>query len=211
MPGLTAVFFFSCQAWGFLNFLVSLTVHVRHSLPWRSTIIQCSHLGSFQIFSAQAASQTNSIRISGIRMFWELSKWFHCAPRDGNHCFINDVVLCNPMICVCICVTYIYFSTSVFSVTLSEENQSLLSFYYVLGFVLRSFTCYLILFIIILKDFIYLFLERGEGRKRNINMWLLLACALLGTQACYSNRWPFALQSSTQSTEPHQPGHVISF
>ena len=42
------------------------------------------------------------------------------------------------------------------------------------------------------KDFIYLFLERGEGkekeRKRNSNVWLPLACLLLGTwpavQAC---------------------------
>ena len=34
-----------------------------------------------------------------------------------------------------------------------------------------------------LKDFIYLFLERGEGkekeRKRNINVWLPLKCPLV--------------------------------
>ena len=43
-----------------------------------------------------------------------------------------------------------------------------------------------------LKDFIYLFLERGEGREkkreRNGNVWLPLMCPLLGTwlttQAC---------------------------
>ena len=43
-----------------------------------------------------------------------------------------------------------------------------------------------------LKDCIYLFSERGEGREkekeRNINVWLLLTCPLLGTwpttQAC---------------------------
>ena len=42
------------------------------------------------------------------------------------------------------------------------------------------------------KDFIYLFLERGEGRERererNINVWLILMGSLLGTllptQAC---------------------------
>ena len=42
------------------------------------------------------------------------------------------------------------------------------------------------------KDFTYLFLDRGEGREkerdRNINVWLPLACPLLGawptTQAC---------------------------
>ena len=39
-----------------------------------------------------------------------------------------------------------------------------------------------------LKYFIYLFLERGEGREkereRNINVWLPLAHPLLRTQAC---------------------------
>ena len=43
-----------------------------------------------------------------------------------------------------------------------------------------------------LKDFIYLLLEKGEGREkereRNINVWLPLMCPLLGTwpttQAC---------------------------
>ena len=45
---------------------------------------------------------------------------------------------------------------------------------------------------LLFKDFIYLFLERGEGREkereRNINVWLPLAFPLLGawpaTQAC---------------------------
>ena len=35
-----------------------------------------------------------------------------------------------------------------------------------------------------LKDFIYLFLERGEGRERNINVWLPLIWPPLGT-------WPW--------------------
>ena len=38
------------------------------------------------------------------------------------------------------------------------------------------------------KDFIYLFLEREEGRERNINVWLPLTWLLVGTwpttQAC---------------------------
>ena len=37
---------------------------------------------------------------------------------------------------------------------------------------------------VFLKDFIYLFLERGEGgeeRERNIEVWLLLERPLLGT------------------------------
>ena len=45
---------------------------------------------------------------------------------------------------------------------------------------------------VFLKDFIYLFLERGEGREkereRNINVWLPLVCPTPGTwpatQAC---------------------------
>ena len=40
-------------------------------------------------------------------------------------------------------------------------------------------------FFFLKKDFIYLFLDRGEGkekkRERNINVWLLLTCPLLGT------------------------------
>ena len=47
-------------------------------------------------------------------------------------------------------------------------------------------------FFIFFKDFIYLFLDRGEGwekeRERNINVWLPLTHPLLGawpaTQAC---------------------------
>ena len=48
------------------------------------------------------------------------------------------------------------------------------------------------IFLLFFTYFIYLFLDRGEGRekerKRNINVWLPLACSLLGTwpatQAC---------------------------
>ena len=62
-----------------------------------------------------------------------------------------------------------------------------------------------------LKDFIYLFLERGERRKnerhRNINVWLPLACPQLGTwpatQACALTR---NQTSARWYTEPHQPG-----
>ena len=73
------------------------------------------------------------------------------------------------------------------------------------------------------KDFIYLFLERGEGRKeRNINVWLLLVHPPLGTwpatQACGFNspdwelNWQnFGLQASTQTTEPYQPGPKKKF
>ena len=68
------------------------------------------------------------------------------------------------------------------------------------------------------KKRFYLFLERGEGREkereRNTNVWLPLACALLGTssatQACAlaweSNRWPFGLQAGAQFTQPPQQG-----
>ena len=67
-------------------------------------------------------------------------------------------------------------------------------------------------------DFIYLFLERGEGREkkreRNINVWLPLVRPPTGDTACNpgmcpdweSNHRPFVSQAGTQSTEPHQPG-----
>ena len=68
------------------------------------------------------------------------------------------------------------------------------------------------------KDFIYLFLERGERREeereRNINVWLPLTRPLLGDLAWNpglcpdreSNPQPFGSKAGTQSTEPHQPG-----
>ena len=67
------------------------------------------------------------------------------------------------------------------------------------------------------KDYTYLFLERGEGRetdwKRNINA-VASHASPTGDLACIpgmcsdweSNLWPFGLQASTQSSEPHQPG-----
>ena len=53
-------------------------------------------------------------------------------------------------------------------------------------------SCVVVLFFFFFKDFIYSFLERGEGkdkeRERNINVWLPLTCPPLGTwpatQAC---------------------------
>ena len=68
------------------------------------------------------------------------------------------------------------------------------------------------------KDFIYLFLERGEGkekeRERNINVWLPLKRFLLGiwpaTQACAltGNRTgdPLVCRPTLNPTEPLQPG-----
>ena len=74
---------------------------------------------------------------------------------------------------------------------------------------------------IFLKDFIYLFLERGRkgGREGNINVWLPFMHSLLETwpmiQACALdwelNWWPFGSQAGTQSTKPHQPGPKIFF
>ena len=73
------------------------------------------------------------------------------------------------------------------------------------------------------KDFIYVFLERGEGREkeweRNINVWEIhwsVASHTTPTGDLAHNRdmcpdwesnWlPFSSQAGTQSTEPHQPG-----
>ena len=76
-----------------------------------------------------------------------------------------------------------------------------------------------------LKDFIYLFLERVEGREkereRNINVWLPLVHPQRGWEDLArnpgmcpdweSNRWPFGSQASAQSTELHQPGLYFCF
>ena len=73
--------------------------------------------------------------------------------------------------------------------------------------------------IILFKDFIYLFLERGEGdREKHCCVRETVASHMPLTRdlACNpgmcpnweSNQQPFSLQSSAQSTEPHQPGLI---
>ena len=78
------------------------------------------------------------------------------------------------------------------------------------------------------KDFIYLFLERGERREkereRNINVQeihlLVDSCTPPTGDLAHnpgmcpdweSKWWPFGFQSSTQSTEPHHPGQPSFF
>ena len=80
---------------------------------------------------------------------------------------------------------------------------------------------YLLLFKKIL--FIYLFLERGEGKEKdregNINVWLLLTHPHAGDLVCNlgfcpdweSNQRPFGSQAGTQSTDAHQPGVICHF
>ena len=79
------------------------------------------------------------------------------------------------------------------------------------------------IYLVIFEDFIYLVLEeRKEERERNINVqrdtWLVASCIPpTGDPArnlgmCLNwewNQWPFRLQASTQSTEPHQPGLFV--
>ena len=83
----------------------------------------------------------------------------------------------------------------------------------------RLFIFELTLFLFFFKIFIYLFLERGAGRekerKRSINVWLPLACSLLGiwpkTQAYALTENPtggFSLvPTPALNSESHQPGH----
>ena len=71
--------------------------------------------------------------------------------------------------------------------------------------------------------FIYLFLERGEGKEKdregNINVWLLLThphardfvCNLGFCPDWESNQRPFGSQAGTQSTDAHQPGVICHF
>ena len=74
-----------------------------------------------------------------------------------------------------------------------------------------------------LKDFIYLYLDRGKGRgiekKRNISVWLPLTCNPHWGTACNlsmcpdweSNQQPFGSQAGTQCIEPHQPGLFLFY
>ena len=70
----------------------------------------------------------------------------------------------------------------------------------------------------IFKDFIYLFLDRGEGRETERERECVVAFQAppTGDLACNpgmcpdweSNQPPIGSQVGAQSTEPHQPGHM---
>ena len=74
------------------------------------------------------------------------------------------------------------------------------------------------------KDFIYLLLARGREKKREKQSakceremdQSIASCWRSGPQPRHccdweSNQRPLGLQAGTQSTEPHQPGHVFLF
>ena len=64
--------------------------------------------------------------------------------------------------------------------------------------------------------FIYLFLERGEGRERGRETSIASHVPPTGDLAynpgmhpdCELNQRPFGSQAGTQSTEPHRPGQA---
>ena len=77
---------------------------------------------------------------------------------------------------------------------------------------------------LLFKDFIYLLLERGKGRERNINMQetreLVVSCLPPAGNPAHnpgmcpeweSNWWLLGSQDSPKSTEPHQLGHQTGF
>ena len=72
-------------------------------------------------------------------------------------------------------------------------------------------------FYFIFKDFIYLFLDRGEGREKEGEKHPCVVASRApptghlarNPDTCpdwESNQRPFGSQASAQSTEPHQPG-----
>ena len=68
------------------------------------------------------------------------------------------------------------------------------------------------------EDFIYLFLERGEGREKREGKTSMSGCLPCvspppPTGCCRNlgNQRPSGSQASTQSTKPHQPGSKIPF
>ena len=77
---------------------------------------------------------------------------------------------------------------------------------------------YILVDIRVLLDFIYLFLERGEGRERGrlgekhqceVASWVPPSGDLVRNPGMCPdwelNLQPFGLKAGTQSTEPHQP------
>ena len=102
------------------------------------------------------------------------------------------------------------------------ESQSLSSDVCCLNMTRSLGLCLLFIHSFIHSDCIYLFLERGESREEErekiINVWLSLACPLLGTwpatQACaltgnQTGNLLVLRPVSPQSTEPHQPGLTV--
>ena len=85
------------------------------------------------------------------------------------------------------------------------------------------FIDFILIFVFMFKDFIYLFLDGGEGwekeGERNVNVWLPLVCPLLGTWPATQARAPdwessqrlFGSQTGVQSSEPHPPGPSTPF
>ena len=104
-------------------------------------------------------------------------------------------------------------------------------FYYIYYYIIFLMAYFLFAYLvkcIFLKDFIYLVLERGEGRQeereRTMDVqekhWSVASCNPRtghlahnpGTCPDWEWNWqPFSLQASTQFTEPHQPGPNIFF
>ena len=78
--------------------------------------------------------------------------------------------------------------------------------------------CFLFFSFLILKDFIYLFLERGEEGEKYQCVVVFRTPPTGGLAPnpgmCpdwESNQWPFGLQAWAQSTELHQPGLFSNF
>ena len=77
-------------------------------------------------------------------------------------------------------------------------------------------------YFVFLKDFIYLFLQRGRKgeREEEKHQYVAASCAspigdLARNLSVYPdwelNRWRFGSQAGAQSTEPHQPGLFLLF
>ena len=86
----------------------------------------------------------------------------------------------------------------------------------------KGFRNFVLFFIFFKKDFIYLFLERGEGREKEGEKHQCVVASrvsptwdlALNPGMCpdwESNQRPPGLQAGIQSTEPHQPGLCFSW
>ena len=119
-------------------------------------------------------------------------------------------------------LSFLFFSLSVFpppSPLLASFHSFSFSLFPSLSFL--SF-CFFLTFSIFSKDFIYLFLEQGEGREKEGEKHQCVFASHsppTGDLACIRgtcpdqklNQRPFGSQASTQSTQLHQPGPFSIF
>ena len=149
-----------------------------------------------------------SLILSWLFMYFPITSWIIPAQVKQDdvlpHCFSSSTVNKQPfyspfIVIFCICVYLVDFSVL-------KNSIDFFCCCYFYWFLLLESLCAWSFFKMIV---FILFLDRGEGsekgRERNINVWMPLACPLLGTWPATLAWERFGWQVHAQSTEPHQP------